>query len=216
MKRLHPNGKAENALLAFCVVFLWGAAANVDIGITGFVMGIPFAIGLLALLHRRSWRFITATVCLAFGPLVGAIASDPPASRLHYPTLGAAVEVPAGWGYVNYQSEAGKNYLASPERLARPRTGGAAVHAFAQPLSLRLIRVETTHPDFVLHYHGILEDARGTRYDIDERELLESVAMGLLWSPTLAGEPALHRPWLHWLGNLMYWPLAPMAPFILF
>ncbi|MBA4265200.1 MAG: hypothetical protein C0453_08975 [Comamonadaceae bacterium] len=68
----------------------------------------------------------------------------------------------------------------------------------------------TQHPSFVLHYEVLLADGKGKMYQINERELLQAVAAGSLMAPELVKTTSLHRTPVKWLGNLMWWPLAPL------
>lgn len=187
------------------------------IGITGFVPGLPFAFPLIYLAWRlKGWALLLVTTS-ALAPLAWVLGSDPASSRIHYPAIGAEVTVPTGWGYVHYPRDR-MSYLYSPEKLARRQgtTSEQPAHPFSAEVRLTVQRVVTQHPDLVLRYEALLADAHGEVYQINESDLLQAVADGKLAAPALAGRSSLHWPPMRWLGNLMWWPLAPLAPFTMF
>lgn len=203
--------KVEWFGLCTCVLLLWSAAANVGVGLTGFWLGVPFAPPLVYLAwHLTWWRFLTA-IALAFTPLAVGLSVDAASSRFHYPSIGSNVTVPEGWGYRQYPSDR-TNYLVSREDLARrhdPSFGPPPV-IFSEATQLTVRRVITQHPSFILHYEVLLADGKGKLYQISEREFLQAVASGRLVAPELVEITSLHRTPVKWLGNLMWWPLAPL------
>lgn len=201
--------RARPLLVIVCVIFLWGAAANTGVGFTEFVLGLPFARYLSVLLRdsRRRIKLVFSGVVLV--PLVLVCVFPAATNPLHYPVIGRQVTVPAGWGSIRYLSESTR-YLEPPERIQdRSADTRREYRVFDQTTAMRIIAVRTQHPDFGRVYYAVLRDHTGQKHAIQEKDLLEAIKAGRLQSSDLAGTTQLHRPALQWLGDLMYWPLAP-------
>jgi hypothetical protein len=207
----------QRALAMTCMVMVWGSAANIGIGLTSFYLGLPWVFALLATIWGVGPVRMLLASMVALCPLAIALSGDPPSSHIHYPGIGARVDVPSGWGYIRYEADE-TNVLMSPQNLqnmsefSKPEN----VHTLTSPTSLTLARVETQHADLGQQYSAVLVDPQGVQYLIEEGELLSGVADGALGAPGLQGATHLQRTTLRWLGHLMYWPLVPLAPFLLF
>lgn len=188
--------------------------SNIGIGMTGWYLGIPFLIGPVALLHESGLRSMALAYLVALAPLGLALSVDVPASKWHFPGIGAQVNAPAGWGIATYERDP-RPYLQTPGdlrlRASYDRKDGPAIAVFPQPMQMRLARMETRHPDLQERYSAVLEHDQGTQMSMDESEFLQAVNSGTLLAPTLIGHTQLQRPLLQWMGYLMYWPIFPVA-----
>ncbi|TAG27718.1 MAG: hypothetical protein EAZ37_04645 [Burkholderiales bacterium] len=70
--------------------------------------------------------------------------------------------------------------------------------------------VKTQIPDFGLVYYAVLETPSGDTYEIREQDFLTAIKSGHLFAPAFNDIEALHRPMMKNLGDLMYWPVAPL------
>jgi len=72
-------------------------------------------------------------------------------------------------------------YLTTPEDLQfkSTRKDGPVTSVFPQPVSLKLARVVTRHPDLRQSYAAVLENESGAQLEMDESELLRAVNPGI-------------------------------------
>ncbi len=212
-------------LLSISIVFMAGGAVNN--GFSGFFFAIPFMILFLFQLRHFTLIQVMGILCLVLVLLI-PLRWNQPENKLLYPYLGSVVEFQKEWGYEHYE-DSHYTSLVPPKYAATSfddegRLLDIPTATRDTPTTMRMVRMEVSTADFGMQLKPIFEDSQGQRFSVYSRELFEGIDEGNVVSndlkkvnrkPVLLGgftenSDPLQSRWSQYLGNLMYWPMAPV------